>query len=77
MKPSLKEMVDLIKELNEANKGFHALKAKWDVSPLTSDEVDKMQEFGKKASDLNKKRKELLPLFTPEEIEEMRKMFSQ
>lgn len=74
MKLSLNEMAKLIKELQELSKIYHDLKAKSQKSSLTGEEMMKMENAGARATGLNKQRIKLLPLYTPEEIAEIRKL---
>ncbi|MBN2980088.1 hypothetical protein [Cohnella algarum] len=73
-KPSYEEVIKLVNEMNAAAKVFHEMLERSKTNPLGPKELIEMERAGHKASDLNKKRKEVLVLFTPEELDEIRKL---
>lgn len=74
MKPNYEEVIKLVNETTEAAKNYHAMNEQSKITPFGPDERIELERLMRKASDLNKQRKEVLALFTPAELNEIREM---
>lgn len=74
VKPSYEEVVELVEATKDAAVAHHEMNERSKVTPFGPKEQIELERLAVKASDLNKKRKEVLALFTPDEMNEIRKL---
>lgn len=74
VKPSYEEVIKLVNETMEAATAYRKMEDQSKVTPFGPKDRIELEKLARKASDLNKKRKEVLALFTPDELNEIRKM---
>lgn len=72
MRPNYEEVIKLVEEMNAASKDYYAMKEQKKGFPLGQNERIALEELARKVHNLNKKRKVVLALFTPEEREEIK-----
>lgn len=73
-KPSYEEVLKLVNETKEAAIAYHEMNEQSKVTPFGPDQRIALERLARKASDLNVKRKEVLALFTADELNEIRIM---
>lgn len=73
-KPSYDEVIKLVNETKEAATSYHKMNEQSKVTPFGPREGIELERLARRASDLNKKRKEVLSLFTTDELNEIRKI---
>jgi len=74
MKPTYTEVIKLVEETQAAATAYHNENERSKITPFGPKEIIALEKLAVKSSELNKMRKEVLALFTPEELSEIKKL---